>query len=191
MLMLEQRIQQQFYEAADLHNQAAQDMSRPLALAAELLAACITAGGKLLVAGTQSGQLLAPVVSLAFAGRHERDRPPLAALALRDEPLASLAQQVGALGQPGDLLLLIDGGGVAQARATLREAAAAAHVAEMSVVVMVGASHTHWQDTLAETDVLLAIPHERPSRVTEVQLMLMHTLCDAVDLQLMGEQESP
>lgn len=188
MLMLEQRIQQQFYEAADLYNLAAQDLARPLALAAELLAACITAGGKLIVAGSQSGQTLAPLMAQALAGRFERERPPLAALALRDEAGASLAQQLSALGQPGDLLLLLDGGGPAHA---LLEATTAAHAAELSLVVLSSASRSVWHESLADTDLLLALPHERAARVTELQLLLLHALCDAVDLQLMGEQESP
>ena len=43
-------------------------------------------------------------------------------------------------------------------------------------------------DRLAETDVLVAVPHERAARVAELQLMVLHCLCDAVDFQLMGEQ---
>jgi D-sedoheptulose 7-phosphate isomerase len=188
MHMLEQRIQQQFYEAADLHNLAAQELARPLALAAELLAACITAGGKLLVAGSGVGQALAPVMALLLSGRFERDRPPLAALSLRDDSVASLAQQVSALAQPGDLLLLLDGEGPSSA---LMDAARAAHAAELSLVVMCAASRTLWREVLAETDVLLAVPHERAARLSELQLLMLHALCDAVDLQLMGEQESP
>jgi D-sedoheptulose 7-phosphate isomerase len=186
--MLEQRIQQQFYEAADLHNLAAQELARPLAQAAEALAGCITAGGKLLVAGSESGQTLAPLMAVAFAGRFERDRPPLAAVALRDEPSAPLAQQVAALGQPGDLLLLIDAGGPPQ---RLEPAAAAAQAGELSLIVFSGAQRSLWRDRLSETDVLLTVPHDRPARVVELQLLMLHALCDAVDLQLMGEQESP
>ena len=44
-------------------------------------------------------------------------------------------------------------------------------------------------ELLAETDVLVAVPHERPARVAELQLLVLHCLCDAVDFQLMGEQD--
>jgi D-sedoheptulose 7-phosphate isomerase len=33
------------------------------------------------------------------------------------------------------------------------------------------------------------VPHERAARVIEAQLLVLHCLCDAVDLQLMGEQD--
>lgn len=187
MLMLEQRIQQQFFENADLQNQAAEMLCRPVADAAEAVAACITAGGKVIVAGSETGAVLAPIFSQAFTGRFERDRPPLAALVLRDEPAAPLSQQITALGQPGDLLLLIDGGGTPE---TLQRAARAAHGMDMSVIVLSGAEAGPWRGVLTETDLLVAVPHDRAARVAETHLLVLHCLCDAVDLQLMGEQES-
>jgi D-sedoheptulose 7-phosphate isomerase len=187
MLMLEPRIQQQFFENADLQNQAAEMLSRPIAAAAEALAGCITAGGKLLAAGSEAGASLAPILSTALAGRFERERPPLAAIALRDEAALSLAQQITALGQPGDMLLLIDGGGAPQG---LQNAARAAHAMDMSIIVLTGADTALWRECLTETDTLVAVPHERAARVAETQLLVLHCLCDAVDLQLMGEQES-
>lgn len=185
--MLEPRIQQQFFENADLQNQAAELLSRPVAQAAETLAGCITSGGKLLAAGSDVGALLAPVLAQALTGRFERERPPLAALALRDEAAVRLSQQVAALGQPGDVLLLVDTGGAPD---ELQRAVARAHDKDMSVIVLTGAAAAPWRSHLSETDVLVAVPHERAARVAETQLLVLHCLCDAVDLQLLGEQES-
>jgi len=56
-------------------------------------------------------------------------------------------------------------------------------------VLLVGASAAGLRETLAETDVLINVPHERTSRVLEAQLLVLHALCDAVDVQLMGDQE--
>ena len=44
--MLEQRIQQQFFDSADLKYAAAEILSRPIADAVQALMGCITAGGK-------------------------------------------------------------------------------------------------------------------------------------------------
>ena len=44
--MLEQRIQQQFFEGADLKYQSAEALSRGVADAAQVLLAVITSGGK-------------------------------------------------------------------------------------------------------------------------------------------------
>jgi D-sedoheptulose 7-phosphate isomerase len=175
MHMLEQRIQQQFFESADLQNQAAEVLSRPIAAAAEALLGCITAGGKLMVAGSDAGSALAPVMAAAFTGRFERERSD-----------GTFGQQVLALGQPGDVLVLVESGGASE---SLRQAAAAAHDKEMTVVVLTGADVGAWLERLAETDVHIAVPHERAARVVETHLLVLHCLCDAVDLQLMGDQE--
>ncbi|MEO7851557.1 MAG: SIS domain-containing protein [Rubrivivax sp.] len=196
--MLEQRIQQQFFDIADLQYQSAQALSRPIADAAQALIGCITAGGKLLVGGSGGGAALAQYFCATLIHRFERDRPGLAALALAadgvvvsaqvpDSSLAAVfARQVLALGQPGDVLLLLDATGESQALAAID----AAHTRDMSVVLLCGTATALRQEQSKETDVLVRVPHERAARVLELQLLVLHCLCDAVDLQLMGEQES-
>jgi D-sedoheptulose 7-phosphate isomerase len=198
MSMLEQRIQQQFFDSADLQYQTAESLARPIAEAAQALTGCITAGGKLLVGGSGGGAALAQHFCAAFVGRFERDRPGLAALALAADPviLGALAardgleqvcaKQIQALGQSGDVLLLIEALGP---EALLKAAVEAAHAREMAVVLLGGPAALARRDMLGETDVLVAVPHDRPARVTEMQLLVLHCLCDAVDLQLMGEQD--
>jgi D-sedoheptulose 7-phosphate isomerase len=184
--MLEQRIQQHLFESADLHNQAAVSLSRYVAEAAQAIEGSLTAGGKLWLAGTPSGELLAHIVAQAFTGRFERDRPPLAAVALSSGGAATVAQQVSAVGQPADVLLLVD---ETAASPALLQAARAAHEREMTVVALTGADVAAWRQVLLETDVLLSIAHARTARVLETQLLVLHCLCDAVDFQLLGEQE--
>lgn len=174
--MLEQRIQQQFFESADLLYQAAEGLARPLADAAQTLLGCLTAGGKLLVGGGLAAQSFAGLCVAGF----ERERPPLAALVL---PPGPLARGVRALGLPGDVLLLVDDG---SDEVDAAQAVAAAHDKEMAVVAL-GAADPPWRAALTETDVLIAVPHGRAARVRELQLLALHALADAVDLQLMGE----
>jgi D-sedoheptulose 7-phosphate isomerase len=59
----------------------------------------------------------------------------------------------------------------------------------MTLAVLAGADAAAWRPLLGEADVLVAVPHERPARVAETHLLVLHCLCDAVDLQLMGELE--
>ena len=49
--MLEQRIQQQFFDSADLKYAAAEILSKPIADAVSALVGCITGGGKVLACG--------------------------------------------------------------------------------------------------------------------------------------------
>jgi len=183
MLMLEQRIQQQFFDSADLKYQTAETLARPIAEAAGVLLAAITGGGKVMVGACGSAAALAPHMAALFVGRFERERPPLPAVALSGEPGASL--QLQALGHPGDVLLLLDAGdGEVEA---VHSAIAAAHGKEMTVVLLAAAAAA---PPLGETDVKILVPHARGVRVIELQLLVLHCLCDAVDLQLMGEQDT-
>ena len=145
--------------------------------------AAITGGGKLLVCGSGAGAALAPHLARLFAGRFERERPPLAALALIAGGEA--VQQVRALGLPGDVLLFIDDG-----EGNSTGVISAAQDKDMTIIVLAGRGAQAFSELLAETDVLVAVPHERAARVAELQLLVLHCLCDAVDFQLMGEQSS-
>jgi D-sedoheptulose 7-phosphate isomerase len=180
MTMLEQRIQQQFFESADLLSQTAEALSKPTAAAAQALLGCITAGGKLMLCGSGASAALAQHVAALLIGRHERERPGLAALAVGGET------EVLALGTPGDLLLAISAG---SPTAALVAAVAAAQAKDMTVVALTGPDAGALLQRLSETDVHIAVPHERAARILEVHTLVLHCLCDAVDLQLLGEQE--
>lgn len=182
--MLEQRIQQQFFEGADLKYQSAEPLAHSVANATQALLTTITAGGKVLIVGCGLSAALAPYLQGLLLGRFERERPALAALAL--DPVQAAAQ-VQALAQPGDVLLVMDAGAPREA---MLAAVAAAHAKDMSVVALSDTAAEAWRDRLTETDVLVAVPHERAARVMELHLLVLHCLCDALDLQLLGEQES-
>lgn len=196
--MLEQRIQQQFFESADLKYQAAEVLGRPIADAVQALVAGLTSGGRLLVAGLGESAALAQLAGSALIGRFERDRPGLAAVVLGHDGVALaalasesgfntvLARQIETLGQPGDLLLLIDADGNHPA---LLAAVVAAQGKDMTVIALTGRTGGAVKAALGETDVLMPVPSDRRARVLETQLLVLHCLCDAIDLQLMGEQD--
>ena len=198
MPMLEQRIQQQFFESADLKYQSAEVLGRPIENAVTALVGGLTAGGRVLVAGLGASASLAQLVVTELVGGFERERPGLAALAIAADGAALaalpavggydkvLARQVETLGQPGDLLLLIDSDGNHPA---LLAAASAAQGKDMTVIALTGRTGGALRDVLSETDVLVAVPHDRRVRVLETHLLVLHCLCDAIDLQLLGEQD--
>ncbi len=180
MPMLEQRIQQQFFESADLLSQTAEALSKPIADAAQALLGCITAGGKVMLCGSGPAAALAQHGAALMVGRFERDRPGLAALAVAGET------EVRALGAPGDVLLAI---GTASPAPELAAAVLAAQDKDMTVVALTGRDAGGLLAHLNETDVHIAVPHERAPRLFEAHTLVLHCLCDAVDLQLLGEQE--
>lgn len=196
--MVEQRIQQHFIDSADLKYQAAQPLSDPIAAAVQSVLACVTSGGKVLACGNGPSAALAQLFAAYCVGGFERERPELAALALttdtavitsgRSDGQQGFARQVRALGQAGDVLLVLSLSGD---EPNLIAAAEAAHERDMMVVLLTGRTGGRLAALLHETDVLLSVPHDRAMRVREVHSLVLHCLCDGVDAQLLGEQESP
>jgi D-sedoheptulose 7-phosphate isomerase len=196
--MLEQRIQQHFIDSADLKYQSAQTLCKPVEAAIQALLACVTSGGKVMACGHGASATLAQHFAALFVGRFERERPELAALALNadgavltaivrgDEAAQVFARQVRALGQAGDVLLVIS---IAGQEASLLRAIDAAHERDMTVLALTGQGGGPVGQALRETDVQVCVPHERMARIHEVQTLVLHCLCDGVDTQLLGEQE--
>ena len=197
--MLERRIQQQFFDSADLKYAAADVLSKPIADAVSAIVGCITAGGKVLSCGNGGSAADAQHFAAEFVGRFERERPGLAAIALTVDTSiltavgndygynAVFSKQVEALGAPGDVLLALSTSG---SSANVLAAVDAAHGKEMTVVALTGNGGGGMRDKLTETDVHICVPHERTARIQEVHLLVLHCLCDATDLQLLGEQEN-
>jgi D-sedoheptulose 7-phosphate isomerase len=197
--MLEPRIQQHFFESADLMYQVSEHLSHAIAEAAQAAVGCLTSGGKLLVGGQGAGQALAQLLCDALMSRFERERPALAALLLRADlaaPLATepashadaaIARQVRSFGQAGDLLVVFcPTGGDAVWQAAIDDA----HAKEISVLLLSGPAPGDLPGRLIDTDVWVGVPHQRPARVLELQLLALHALCDAIDIQLLGEADA-
>jgi D-sedoheptulose 7-phosphate isomerase len=196
--MLEQRIQQQFFDSADLKYAAAEPLSKSIAVAVEAVLASITAGGKVLACGNGGSAADAQHFAAELVGRFERERPGLPAIALttdssiltaigNDYDFASIySKQVQAIGQPGDVLIAISTSG---SSANVLAAVEAAHAKDMTVVALTGRTGGRLSALLTDTDVHIAVPHDRTARIQEVHLLALHCLCDAVDFQLLGDQE--
>lgn len=183
--MLEQRIQTQFFESADLLYQVAESLSRPLSTAAQMLVDGITGGGRVLCAGFGRSELDARYMAALLNGGFEQERPALAAWPL--DSLSAPMRQVQALGHPGDLLMLFEAGNASrEEHGALLDAA---HAQEMSVILITGSQDEALRGLLLDTDVQIRVPHSRFARVAEAQRLLIHCLCDAVDLQLLGSGE--
>jgi D-sedoheptulose 7-phosphate isomerase len=193
-----QRIQQHFVDSADLKYQWAEALARPVLEASQALLTCVTGGGRIMLCGNGASGALAQYMAALLVGGLERQRPELPALALgtdvaaftaaarRGEFADAFAAQVRALGQPGDVLMVLSSNGNA---ANLARAAEAAQEREMIVIGMTGAGGGELGRLLRDIDVHICTPHERPARVHESHQLVLHILCDNLDQQLLGDEE--
>ncbi len=195
---MEQRIQQQFFDSADLKYAAAEVLSKPIADAVAVVMDCLTSGGKVLACGNGGSASDAQHFAAEFIGRFERERPGLAAIALTTDTSIITAigndydfnsiysKQVQALGVPGDVLIAITTSGNS---ANVLAAVEAAHEKEMTVVALTGRQGGRMNEVLSGADIHICVPHERTARIQEVHILALHCLCEGVDFQLLGEQE--
>jgi D-sedoheptulose 7-phosphate isomerase len=192
--MIEQRIQQQFFESADLLYQAAEQLARPLGLAAQMVVDAITGGNRILCAAHGLAAFDADYLAARLAGRFEQERPGLAAWSLaaqaRDAAGLDIARLLQAHGHPGDVLVMIEP--LREQRDAWFDALAVAHAQEMSVIALTGhagSGSDEWRGLLQDTDIQIRVAHAREPRITEAQRVLLHALLDAIDVQLLGSDE--
>ena len=195
--MLEQRIQQQFFDSADAKYAAAEALTRPVCDAAQILLNCITSGGKVLACGNGGSAGDAQHFAAELVGRFERERPGLPAISLATDTSILTAvgndygyqqvfsKQVQALGQPGDVLLAISTSGNS---GNVIAAIEAAHEKDMAVIALTGKGGGRIGAMLSDRDMHICVPHDRTARIQEVHLLVIHCLCDGIDALLLGAE---
>lgn len=198
-MSLVDRIRQHFEDSAELKRVAAGQLTGPIAKAVDLLTTALASDRKLLICGNGGSAADSQHMAAELVGRFERERPELAAIALSTDTSALtalandygfeqvFARQVRALGREGDVLVAISTSGNS---ANVLAAIEAAHEREMIVVGLSGRGGGKMTHALRDTDVHICVPHERTARIQEVHILALHCICDAVDTQLLGEQES-
>ncbi|MCJ9713265.1 SIS domain-containing protein, partial [Bordetella hinzii] len=117
------RMTSHFRDAMALCEQSMHALSEPLSAAVELLFAALANNGRILACGNGGSAADAQHFIAELVGRFERDRLPLAGIALNTDTSILTAvgndygfdeifeRQVSALGQPGDVLVAISTSG--------------------------------------------------------------------------------
>jgi D-sedoheptulose 7-phosphate isomerase len=195
---LEARVASHFADSAKLKLDAAKLLSAPIARGIELMAASLRAGGKILACGNGGSAADAQHFAAELVNRFERERPPLAGLALTTDSstLTSIGndysfeqvfeKQLRALGRKGDVLLAIStSGNSANVIAAMR----AARELGVQIVALTGNGGGKMAALLATGDVHVCVPHKRTMRIQEVHLLALHCLCDGIDTQLFGDKK--
>jgi D-sedoheptulose 7-phosphate isomerase len=189
------RISAQFTESANLKLSAAPLLAAPIARAGVLLAECLRAGGKALACGNGGSAADAQHFAAELVNRFERERPPLAALALTTDTstLTSIAndyaytqvfaKQLRAIGRRGDVLLAISTSGNS---ANVIEAMRVGAELGIRSLALTGNGGGKMATLLGDEDVHICVPHKSTARIQEVHLLTLHCLCDIVDRQLFG-----
>jgi D-sedoheptulose 7-phosphate isomerase len=152
-------------------------------------------GNKILCCGNGGSAADAQHFSAELLNRFEIERPGLPALALTTDSstLTAIAndysfeeifsKQVFALGKAGDLLLAISTSGHS---ANIIKAIEAGHEREMKIIALTGKDGGEMAKILKNGDVEIRVPAQSTARIQEVHILILHCLCDLIDVQLFG-----
>ena len=190
------RMSSHFDDAIDTFKASSQALAEPLAVAVDMAFAALVNNNKILACGNGGSAADAQHFVAELVGRFERDRLPLAGIALNTDSSIMTAvgndygfdhifeRQVMALGQPGDILVAISTSGNSP---NVLRSIEAAHDREMTVIALTGKGGGKIREQLYETDIHLCVPHDRTMRIQEVHIVLLHALCDGIDALLLGD----
>lgn len=183
-------IRREFDESIAVKQAASTALAATLGRAVAMMATSLRDGGKILACGNGGSAADAQHFSAELLNRFERERKPLAAVALTTDSstLTAIAndyaweqvfaKQVQALGKPGDCLLAIStSGNSANVVAAIR----AAHERGMRVIALTGRDGGEMAPLLGREDIELRAPSARTARIQEVHLLAIHCLCHGID----------
>jgi D-sedoheptulose 7-phosphate isomerase len=179
---------------------AALETQTPVVAAAALrLSRCLLDESRIFCCGTAGSSALAQHFTSKLMGKLERERPGLPVFCLSDS--ASLhatlsehfgqhdvyARQLRALGQPGDVLVII----AASAATVVVQSIIAAHDRGMDVLVLCASDNEELRQVLreGEGDFEICVACESPLRAEEVQLLLLNLLSEQIERELFGDMQ--
>ncbi|WP_375321234.1 phosphoheptose isomerase [Aliivibrio logei] len=195
--MLE-HIKESFTESIQIQIAAAEALPDHIMHASQAMVATLLNGNKILCCGNGGSASNAQQFASCLLNRFETERPSLPAMALTADTstLTAIAndynyeeifsKQVRALGQPGDILLVLSTSGNSQ---DILKAMEAAVSRDMTIIALTGMDGGVMAGLLGESDVEIRIPSHRVARIQEVHLLTLHCICDLVD-QVLFPQHS-
>ena len=164
-----------------------------LITAADMLTACMAAGGKVLIFGNGGSAADAQHLAAEFINRFQIERPPLAAIALTTDTsvLTSIgndyhfddifSKQIKALGKKGDIAWGLSTSGNSP---NVVKAVNTAQKIGISTLGMTGRG-----GELAKcADLVFAVDSDTTARVQETHITLGHILCELLERKLYPKQ---
>ena len=152
---------------------------------------CLKSGGKLLFIGNGGSASDSQHLAAEFVGRYEKERRPLAAVALTTDTSILTAvgndygfekifeRQIEALGRKGDVLFAISTSG--NSKNILR----GVQKAKQLGVYVIGLTGGAGGELKTLADLTLVVPSKKTSRIQETHILVGHILCECVD-ELVG-----
>ena len=187
------RIEENFYCSIELKKIAMETLAPKILAASEKLVRCIKNDHKILSCGNGGSACDAQHFTTELVNRFqiERDNLPAISLVADTAILTAIAndysykevfaRQVKALGREGDVLLAISTSGKSQ---NVIRAIQEARTRKMQIIALTGEDGSAIEKLLSSADINICVPSSVTPRIQEVHILIIHCLCDLLDLQL-------
>lgn len=192
---MSQRVYNLFQRSIEAKMQVGEELAPLIEAAADQMVQALLSEKKILVCGNGPSAALAQIFASNLIDRFEKERPGLPAIWLGGN-MASYtaivadaqhqevyAKPVRALGQEGDLLLLISSSGNAT---NLVQAMGAAADRGLTIIALTGRDGGEVGKRLSPMDLELCARVNSRSRIHEIHLLVLYCLCDLIDHKLFG-----
>lgn len=189
------RVYKLFQQSVEAKMQVGEDLAPVIANASEALSQCLLNEKKLLICGNGASAAIAQIFSSCLLDRYEKERPGLPAIWLGSNiatytSIASdsshnevFAKPIRALGQAGDILVVISTSGNSS---NLIQAVAAAHDRDIKVIAITGRDGGDMASILNSNDIEICASINSRGRIHEIHLLTIFCLCDLIDNKIFG-----
>ncbi len=195
---LYERIKHNFTESQELSSQTGNLLVTSIAEASELLVQSLLNSKKIISCGNAGCAALSQYFVSIMQNRFESERPSLPAIAIGSDTTTTssiaidsgfadiFAKPLKALGQQDDILFIMSSSGNSQ---NILTAAEVAHNRGLKIISLTGGDGGQLATELHGDDINICINHPSTTRVLELQLLIIHCLCDIVDRKLFANEE--
>jgi D-sedoheptulose 7-phosphate isomerase len=194
MVDLNERVRTLFAQDIESKIALVDTVADRIAQAGQRLVDCLLADRKIFIGGHGGSAANCLHFSTAMLHYFEAERPGLPVVnltangafgaAITDNHSDRIfAQQIQALGQAGDVLIVLTTAGHSKA---LNQVVTAAHHKSMRVLALTGRDGGGLTNFLTAEDIELRIPGESSARIREMHLFILHCFCDVIDRSLFG-----
>jgi len=186
-------IKSNFEENQKINTLSSEHLLESIANATQKILAMLKNSGTLLTCGNGGSSGDAQHIASEFINRFEIERKSLPAVSLNSDTatITSISndygykyvfsKQISAIGTANDILMPFTTSGNSE---NILDAITTAKAKGMSVILISGCDGGKAIDLLDESDFKIIVPSNRTSRIQEIHLIIIHSICECIDSYL-------
>tara|TARA_Y100000748_G_C15258086_1_gene395599 strand:- start:10 stop:594 length:585 start_codon:yes stop_codon:yes gene_type:complete len=186
-------IKSNFEENQKINTLSSEHLLESIANATQKILAMLKNSGTLLTCGNGGSSGDAQHIASEFINRFEIERKSLPAVSLNSDTatITSISndygykyvfsKQISAIGTASDILMPFTTSGNSE---NILDAISTAKAKGMSVILISGCDGGKAIDLLDENDFKVIVPSNRTSRIQEIHLIIIHSICECIDSYL-------